>query len=147
MTPTIYGTPSQQQRQGLSTSFAVNNGCAELVGSPAAAKEHSNRARSQMSLLQVFVFLQLLDFLTTILVLKHGGYEANPFVSQLMLLGPVNGLFVAKVLVVGIGAAIMWFQRNRVVFIANYIYALTLRYSLPEGRRPCRYIPTCPRLT
>jgi hypothetical protein len=92
---------------------------------PALAAECQNpvAAFALMPLFQVFVFLQLLDGLTTVSVLEHGGYEANPIVNKMMGLGPVHGLVLAKLLVVVVAAAILYRRRERVLFIANYVYA------------------------
>lgn len=78
----------------------------------------------------VFVALQALDFLTTAIVLRRGGYEANPLVNQLMRLDPLSGLLAAKLLVVTLGAATIWWNRARVVFIANYIYMAVVCWNL-----------------
>ena len=84
----------------------------------------------QMPLFQVFLFLQVLDLLTTIVVLKLGGYEANPLVNYLMHVGPIGGLLLAKAVVIATGAAIVWYNRHRAVFIANYAYAGIVCWNL-----------------
>lgn len=89
----------------------------------------ANTPWNHMPLFQVFVFLQFLDLLTTVLVLKLGGYEANPLVHYLRF-GPVGGLVIAKGLVVAIGGAVIWYHRHRVVFIANYAYAGVVCWNL-----------------
>jgi hypothetical protein len=94
------------------------------------AKQPTEPARNQIPLFQVFLFLQVLDLLTTIVVLKLGGYEANPLVSYFMRLGPVGGLVLAKSVVVALGAGIVWFNRHRVVFLANYAYAGVVCWNL-----------------
>ncbi len=81
-------------------------------------------------LFHVFFFLQVLDALTTLGVLQQGGYEANPIVAHLMGFGPLNGLLLAKLLVVVVGAGVLWSGRARVVFIANYIYAGIICWNL-----------------
>jgi hypothetical protein len=127
MIPTRYRTsrPGQTHKYEKGDTLAST----EATQAACAGKEHSNRER-HLPLLQVFLFLQVLDFLTTILVLKRGGYEANPLVEHLMLLGPISGLFAAKMLVVAIGAAVLWYQRHRVVFIANSLYAAVVCWNL-----------------
>ena len=95
-----------------------------------AVKKSADAACNHMPLFQVFLFLQLLDLLTTIVVLRLGGYESNPLVSYFMAFGPVGGLILAKVLVVAVGAAIVWYNRQRVVFLANYAYAGVVCWNL-----------------
>jgi hypothetical protein len=46
----------------------------------------------------VFVALQLLDVLTTVLGLRVGAHEGNPLVAQFMRWGPALGLLIAKFL-------------------------------------------------
>ena len=46
----------------------------------------------------VFVALQLLDVLTTMLGLSVGAHEGNPLVAQFMRWGPALGLLIAKFL-------------------------------------------------
>jgi hypothetical protein len=94
------------------------------------AQQPNCRAANQMPLFQVFLFLQVLDLLTTVVVLKVGGYEANPLVRYFMHLGPIGGLIIAKALVVAVGAAIVWYNRHRAVFIANYAYAGVVCWNL-----------------
>ena len=97
----------------------------------ACPSQQSAVATHQMSLFQVFVFLQVLDLLTTIVVLKLGGFEMNPLVRYLMQVGPIGGLVIAKAIVVAIGmAAIVWYHRHRVVFLANYAYAGIVCWNL-----------------
>lgn len=48
--------------------------------------------------LVVFVALQLLDVLTTMLGLSVGAQEGNPLVAQFMRWGPALGLWIAKFL-------------------------------------------------
>ena len=94
------------------------------------AKQPAESVRNQIPLFQVFLFLQVMDLLTTIVVLRLGGYEANPLVNYFMRLGPVGGLIVAKSVVIALGAAIVWFNRHRVVFLANYAYAGVVCWNL-----------------
>ncbi len=63
-------------------------------------------------------------------VFKLGGYEANPLVNYLMRLGPIEGLILAKAIVIVGGAAIVWYNRHRVVFLANYVYAGIVCWNL-----------------
>lgn len=83
-----------------------------------------------MPLFQVFLFLQVADALTTLVVLQRGGYEANPLVRQFLAAGTLGGLILSKFIVVGIAAAILYSQRYRVVFLSNYVYAAVVCWNL-----------------
>jgi len=48
----------------------------------------------------VFVLLQVLDVLTTLIGLHLGAGEASLFISRLMRVGPVPALMVSKILAV-----------------------------------------------
>ena len=45
-----------------------------------------------MAITQVFIYLQLLDLLTTLIGLRLGAAEASPFIRVLMHVGPVAGV-------------------------------------------------------
>ena len=99
-------------------------------GQECAVQVPAQITSNQVPLFQLFLFLQVLDLLTTIVVLKLGGYEANPVVNYLMRLGPIEGLLLAKTVVIAGGAAIVWYNRHRVVFLANYAYAGIVCWNL-----------------
>lgn len=83
-----------------------------------------------MPIFQVFVFLQILDVLTTMIALRNGGFETNPIVKQFMSFGPAEGLIAAKLVVVAIAAMMLCWQRYRVVSLANYVYAVVVCWNL-----------------
>ena len=51
-----------------------------------------------MGITQVFVYLQLLDLITTLVGFKLGASEASPFVRMLMHGGAATGVFASKLL-------------------------------------------------
>ena len=52
-----------------------------------------------MPAIYIFVYLQLLDFLTTVAGLKAGASEASPFIAKLIhISSPVYGVAVSKVI-------------------------------------------------
>ena len=53
----------------------------------------------QINIYQIFIYLQLLDLLTTLVGFKLGAGEASPFIRVLMHAGPATGVIVSKVLV------------------------------------------------
>ena len=57
-----------------------------------------------MATIQIFIYLQLLDVLTTLVGFKLGATEASPFIRVLMHAGPVAGVIASKVLALGVGA-------------------------------------------
>ena len=84
----------------------------------------NTRAMSTAPLILTFIFLHLLDFLTTVIGLRWGAQEMNPFIKQLMRMGPLEGLLACKLLILGMGAVVIWYQRHRVILIVNYLFAV-----------------------
>jgi hypothetical protein len=80
--------------------------------------------------LQVFIYLQLLDFLTTLVGLRLGLSEASPFIHWLMKLGPAAGLFASKVLAVALGFLCVWLNKRRLLHAINYWYAALVLWNL-----------------
>ena len=73
--------------------------------------------------IQVFIYLQLLDFLTTMVGLQIGLAEASPFIRWLMHLGPAAGLALSKLVAFALGGLCIWLNKRHVVRWINYWYA------------------------
>ncbi len=80
--------------------------------------------------LQVFLYLQLLDFLTTIVGLRLGLVEISPFIRWLMGAGPVFGTLLSKVMAVALAAFCLWIHRDRILRWLNYWYAALVVWNL-----------------
>lgn len=68
-----------------------------------------------MGIYQVFVYLQLLDLLTTLVGFKVGASEASPFVRLLMHAGPAVGVASSKVLALCLGAFCVYMNKPHVI--------------------------------
>ncbi len=80
--------------------------------------------------LAVFVLLQLLDILTTLLGLRVGAHEGSLFIGRLMKMDPMAALLISKLFaVVLVGVALRW-RRPRVVVLLNYWVALVVVWNL-----------------
>ncbi|MGA2038332.1 MAG: DUF5658 family protein [Bryobacteraceae bacterium] len=80
--------------------------------------------------LAVFVLLQLLDILTTLLGLRVGAHEGSMFIGRLMKMDPMAALLISKLFaVVLVLAAVRW-HRPRVVVLVNYWVALVVVWNL-----------------
>ena len=80
--------------------------------------------------LAVFVLLQLLDILTTLLGLRVGAHEGSLFIGRLMKMDPMSALLISKLLaVILVGVALRW-HRPRVVVLVNYWVALVVVWNL-----------------
>lgn len=83
-----------------------------------------------MMLMRIFVALQLMDVLTTVAALRLGGSEENPLMGSLMHVGTIPGLLLGKLVVIGIGLLVLYWQRYRVLKIANVFYASLIGWNL-----------------
>ncbi len=83
-----------------------------------------------MDSLIVFVLLQIADFTTTLLVLRLGGSEQNPLVRQFIGAFGVNGLVIAKTLVVVAGTVMALARKYRAVRIANMLFAAVITWNV-----------------
>jgi hypothetical protein len=73
--------------------------------------------------IQIFLYLQLLDFLTTLIGMKVGLAEASPFVRWLMLIDPAVGLALSKLVAFILGGLCIWLNKRHLVRWINYWYA------------------------
>jgi len=88
------------------------------------------RFLKQRPSLSVFIFLQILDVLTTLIGLRLGAGEASVFVARLMHLGPLPGLMISKILAVMLVLIALRFRQPRVVVLANYWFAALVTWNL-----------------
>lgn len=79
---------------------------------------------------QVFVYLQVLDVLTTLLGFRLGLSEASPFIQFLLRMGPVAGLLGSKAVALSLGGVCIWRDRLRVIRWINYWYAALVIWNL-----------------
>jgi hypothetical protein len=80
--------------------------------------------------LKVFVALQVLDIVSTLLGLEMGAQEASFFVARLMQIGPVAALLIAKILAVLLVTLALRFKRPRVVVFLNYWFSAVVTWNL-----------------
>ena len=84
-----------------------------------------------MLAIQVFVYLQLLDFLTTMIGFRLGASEASPFIAKLIhASSPAMGVAASKMLGLGIGALCVATHRARLISWINYWYAGLIVWNL-----------------
>ncbi len=84
-----------------------------------------------MLIVQVFVYLQLLDFLTTMVGFKLGAHEVSPFVAKLIhTTSPALGVAASKMVGLAIGGICVATNRVRLLSLANYWYAALVVWNL-----------------
>jgi len=83
-----------------------------------------------MTLLTFFIYLQILDFLTTILFLKMGLSEANWLVVVLARWSPWLGVMLAKVGTIVLALVAVHYHKIRVMRLANLGYGGVVVWNL-----------------
>jgi hypothetical protein len=84
-----------------------------------------------MVTIQIFAYLQLLDFITTLVGFRVGAGEASPFISKLMhISSPVMGVAASKLLAITIGGICLYSGRRRLLGWVNYWYAGLVVWNL-----------------
>jgi hypothetical protein len=80
--------------------------------------------------LTVFVALQSLDIMTTLIGLRMGASESSFFIGHLMHAGPVAALLIAKLFAVMLVTIALKVHRPRVVVFLNYWFAAVVTWNL-----------------
>ncbi len=83
-----------------------------------------------MPYIPVFVYLQFLDFLTTLLGLRLGLSEASPLIRHLMQFGPIGAVLISKICAMGIAGLCVALNRHSVIRRINYWYAGLVVWNL-----------------
>ena len=84
-----------------------------------------------MLIVQVFVYLQLLDFLTTMVGFRLGAHEVSPFIAKLIhTTSPALGVAASKMVGLAIGGICVATNRVRLLSLANYWYAALVVWNL-----------------
>ena len=78
----------------------------------------------------VFVALQSLDVLTTLIGLRIGATEGSFFIGSLMRVGPVAALLISKIFAVVLVSLALKFRKPRVVVFLNYWSAAVVSWNL-----------------
>jgi hypothetical protein len=83
-----------------------------------------------MAYVQVFLYLQILDFLTTLVGFKLGISEASPFVRSLLHFGPSFAVAASKIVAVSLAGVCVGLNRSHLVRWINYWYAALVIWNL-----------------
>jgi hypothetical protein len=79
---------------------------------------------------QLFIYFQALDLVTTLLGLKLGASEASPFIRVLMHAGPFTGIFLSKLVALGLGGACLYLKKHHLLRRVSYWYAGLVLWNL-----------------
>jgi len=83
-----------------------------------------------MAIIQIFIYLQLLDLLTTLVGFRLGAVEASPFIRLLMHWGPAAGVILSKVVALGLGGLCVAVKKIYLIRWICYWYAGLVVWNL-----------------
>jgi len=83
-----------------------------------------------MSVVQVFVYLQLLDLLTTLLGFRMGAAEVSPFIRLLMHMGPGLGVVLSKVVALALGGWCVYCKKQHLIRAVTFWYGGLVVWNL-----------------
>jgi hypothetical protein len=88
------------------------------------------RNKAALPYIEFFVYLQVLDFLTTLVGLKLGVSEASPFVGWLMRWGSMVGIMLSKIIAVGLASLCIFMDKYHLVRWITYWYVGLVVWNL-----------------
>jgi hypothetical protein len=83
-----------------------------------------------MAITQIFIYLQLLDLLTTLVGFKLGAGEASPFIRMLMHAGPAVGVLASKLVALVLGGICVYAKKQNLIRWVSYWYAGLVVWNL-----------------
>lgn len=83
-----------------------------------------------MAVAHIFIYLQLLDLLTTLVGFRLGANEASPFIRLLMHAGPAAGVMASKLLSLALGAVCLYFKKHHLLRLISYWYGCLIVWNL-----------------
>ena len=83
-----------------------------------------------MAISYVFIYLQLLDLLATLVGFKLGAREASPFIRLLMHAGPAAGVMASKALSLFLGAYCVYYKKTHLIRWISYWYGGLVVWNL-----------------
>jgi len=77
-----------------------------------------------------FLYLQLLDLLTTLVGFRFGAAEASPFIRVLMSAGPATGVILSKLIAVALAALCVYLKKLNLLRKVTYGYGGLVVWNL-----------------
>jgi hypothetical protein len=78
----------------------------------------------------IFLGLQILDVLTTLVGLHLGAQEGSAFIGHLLQTGPLNGLIVSKILAAAMAAVAVFLNKKRFLVFLNFWFAAVVVWNV-----------------
>ena len=83
-----------------------------------------------MGVIAVFLYLQILDVMSTLIGFSLGNPEGSPFVRLLTRWGPVCGLIVSKLVAIALAGVCLAARKKMLLQIINVWYAGLVVWNL-----------------
>lgn len=84
-----------------------------------------------MSVILIFVYLQVLDLLTTLVGFRVGASEASPFIAKMIAAtSPAMGVVASKIVGLILGTVCLSMNKSHLVRWINYWYAGLVVWNL-----------------
>jgi hypothetical protein len=83
-----------------------------------------------MAYTQMFLYLQVLDFFTTLIGFKMGLTEASPFIRALLQFGPLIALVLSKVAALALAGLCIAMHKHHLIRWITYWYAGLIAWNL-----------------
>jgi uncharacterized protein DUF5658 len=83
-----------------------------------------------MAILHIFVYMQLLDLLTTLVGFRLGAAEASPFIRILMHIGPATGVLLSKLFALSLGGVCIYLRKDYLIRWITYWYGGLVVWNL-----------------
>lgn len=87
-------------------------------------------SQNRLSVIHIFIYLQVLDLLTTLVGFKMGAAEASPFIRVLMHFGPAAGVVLSKLFALGLAGLCLYLKKDRLVRWITYWYGVLVVWNL-----------------
>jgi hypothetical protein len=94
------------------------------------ANRGETRRGSHRLMLEMFVYLQILDVMSTLVGFSLGNTEASPFIRLLIRWGPFTGLVASKFVATGCLLLCIYLNRWGLIRWINYWYAVLVLWNL-----------------
>ena len=78
----------------------------------------------------IFIFLQAVDLITTLIAFHLGGAEQNPLVASFLSIGAVPGLLLSKAAVIGLAFLAVSCGKGRRLHLANIAFTVVVAWNV-----------------
>ncbi|HLK48402.1 MAG TPA: DUF5658 family protein [Bryobacteraceae bacterium] len=83
-----------------------------------------------MAVIYIFIYLQVLDLLTTLVGFRLGASEASPFIRVLMHFGPAVGVVLSKLFALSLAGMCLYLKKDHIVRWITYWYGALVVWNL-----------------